>query len=385
MRRLLHIFFILKFNILVLLAYVTIPFINRKSKDNSQKRILALPYTPKGWPGGEDRIAAWQNYLNGFNNLYQIHWAWEKPEIESYYNYIKANDWQKIYKTYNSILLKRYKLLFKLNFYDIIWVQRAWVPLFPFKNAVFEKLVSKFHKKVIYDFYDADYIHNKTLVNKTAQYAYKVSVASMHLYNYFSAINSETYFLRYAIKTDNFKNRQRKSDNQILIGWMGSPTNAKRVFEIKTVLQRIEKDYPQVNFSFTCRQMPNLGLKNIVINQWGINNFNYEQWIANLDIGIVPYINPTETVKAKIAMKGLEFMSNSIPMVISPYIHSDKLIHGNSCFIASTIDEWYLYLTQLIENHDNRKCMGFAAKKVFNEYHSFNSVLTSLKSLLEIN
>jgi glycosyltransferase involved in cell wall biosynthesis len=384
MNKLRYVIFSLFVNYLLFIAYLCIPILKYRKKSKSTA-LLFLPYTPSKWPGGEDRMASWKPYFKNDGINCTIHWAWEREEIENFYEAEKSGNSKYKYKLYYKLLFTRIKILFRVRNYDTIWVQRAWVPAFPFKHAYFEKLISRIHPRVIYDFYDADYVHNQTLVDETAQYAYRISVASNHLYQYFVKLNTNTVFLRFAIETQSFVPKIQTDNNKVIIGWMGSPDNALRVKEIAEVLKFIEQKFDYVWFSFTCRNMPDLGLNRVIINRWGENNFDYDNWLANIDIGIVPYIEPTETAKAKIAMKGLEFMANGVSMVVSPYILSDKLVHQKSCLIAESENEWKECLSMLCENEPLRNQIGLEAKQVFEKYHTFSQVYNKLKEVLDVN
>jgi hypothetical protein len=132
---------------------------------------------------------------------------------------------------------------------------------------------------------------------------------------------------------------------------MGSPENAQQLLFIADQLQNIEEKYPNVKFSFVCRKLPDLGLKRSEVLNWNMEGFNYYEWLANLDIGIVPFLKQDDRIKAKIAMKGLEFMYVGIPMIISEWVLSDKLVHNESCIISKE-NEWYDSMEKIITNKE---------------------------------
>ncbi|HOY37834.1 MAG: glycosyltransferase family 1 protein [Bacteroidales bacterium] len=382
MKRVYHRGFLILSKLLLWVGYVCLPFIKLKKINSSNYAVL--PYTPENWPGGKDRMAAWKPYFAEISAAYSIFWAWQEDEMQIILEYGGSENVVPAYKVYTKILIRRFRLLFSLRNYKSVWVQRAFVPSFPFRNAYFERLASFIHPYIVYDFYDADYIHNKNLVDQTARLAFRVSVASKHLYNYFSNLNPATFFLRYAIIADHFIEKPTNNDAQTIhIGWMGSPDNAKQLIEISAALSKLEEEFEHIVFSFTCRKLPKLPFARLERHSWGDEGFSYNTWLAGLDIGIVPYMHPTETVKAKIAMKSLEFMGNAVPMVVSPYMHSDMLVHGRDVYIASTTDDWYEMLKALIISKEKRTAMGKAAKLIFDTYHSFRNNFEQLKQILE--
>lgn len=352
-------------SVLLALLSLLLPFIKRKPK--SSPSILALPYTPKDWPGGYDRMHAWQSLFLNDGWIYDVKYAWDRID-NSWLENIKTTSLRK-YLIYSKILFQRIRHLFILHHYQTIWVQRAFIPAFPFKDAYYEKLISKLHPNIIYDFYDADYIGNYNLVMNTLRVGHKITVATPFLKAKFAEINPRTYLLRYAIQTSNF---QKKKPHQLIrIGWMGSPGNAKNLEYIKSQLQDIKKEYGnQVVFSMVCRALPALEIEDIEHHIWGENKFDYNEWLAGIDIGIVPFLNPDERTKAKISMKGLEFMANSIPMVCSAFIHTDQLVDKEN-FLLAQEDEWYKKIKILLDNENLRIKMGMAAKVIFDSCHSY--------------
>lgn len=368
----------LLFNFIVLrFYYLRIPFFKNKKIKQS---ILALPYTPEDWPGGYDRMDAWSALFKSEAYNYKVEYAWSKNDslLFDKSNHLTFTK----YKIYFKILIARLKLLSTISQYEYVWVQRAFIPMFPYKDAFFEKLLSKIHPHVIYDFYDADYEANYNLVMSTVKVAAKVTVATEYLKAKFITLNLNTFLLRYAIDTSSFVAKKTKPTNQIRIGWMGSPGNAKNLLAIETHLEKIASEFPNVVFSFVCRDLPPLKIQNLELNCWGKNNFNYQDWLSTIDIGIVPFINPDERTKAKISMKGLEFMASGIAMCCSDFVYSDKLVTGKS-FMLVQENDWYSAIKKLISDQELQLSMGVEAKKVFDAYHSYSKIYTDFLVILK--
>lgn len=351
----------------ILLAFLAIRLPILKKKTNINPSILALPYTPKDWPGGYDRMHAWQSLFLEKGWTYEVKYAWTKSD-NNILEDRQTTPFRK-YLIYSKILWQRICHIFILHQYQTIWVQRAFIPAFPFKDAYYEKLLAKFHPNIVYDFYDADYTGNFKLVMNTVKAGHKITVATPFLKAKLEAANPRTFLLRYAIQTSNFQ--RKKPHQQIRIGWMGSPGNAKNLIYIKSQLQDIKKEYGnQVVFSMVCRALPALEIEDMEHHIWGENKFDYNEWLAGIDIGIVPFLNPDERTKAKISMKGLEFMANSIPMVCSAFIHTDQLVDKES-FLLAQEGEWYKKIKILLDNENLRSKMGMAAKVIFDSCHSY--------------
>lgn len=331
---------------------------------------MTLPYYPKNWPGGEDRIASWKSHFESRGIRYTVLWAWEDWELVHYQKALNNGNYVKVYFLYFKLLFRRSLQFLELRNYKTIWVQRAYIPVFPYKHARFEKLLKLLKYNWIIDFYDADYESNYNLVMESVSYASGVTVASKYLYDKYKNFNSNVHFLRFAIDTQNFLPTPTKVNNIVKIGWMGSPGNARNLVLMQEILSEIERKFDNVIFSFVCRDLPKLNLSKFEKHSWGNFDFNYYKWLSEVDIGIVPFMETTERTKAKIAMKSLEFMAYGIPMVCSMYVHSDKLVHNESFLLAHDINDWYLHIERLVTDPIFRLKIGNSAKDVFMKHHS---------------
>lgn len=363
--------------VLLFWAKITVFRLKQRSKG---KGIAALPYYPADWPGGKDRFAEWEKYFSEQGVTYRVHDCWKSEDLLRFFEVEKNNKIRHKYQIYWKLYWKRYRLLKELKKYEAVWIQRAYVPMFPFRDAYYEKLIKKIHPNVVYDYYDADYVTNQTLVYNSVRSGKAVTVASLFLKTHLSQIQPNIKFVRYAINTDGFVPVNNNAET-IKVGWMGSPANAKELLAISRQFQRIESEYPGVQFSFVCRDLPDLDLKNCQVQKWGDDGFDYYQWLSKLDIGIVPFIDQSDTTKAKISMKSLEFMCAEVAQICSPWVHSD-VMKDEETFLLAQEEEWYEKLKLLIDNPDMRTTLAAQSKQAYQKHHSFESVYKTLSKVL---
>jgi hypothetical protein len=160
--RLINKFFHQSYLILVefLILYVRIKV--KPANTKSQKRILALPYYPEHYAGGHERIADWKEALEGHGITYDVKWACDEQEYKA--ALVNGNSFKK-YLFYSKVSFRRIQLVATLHHYDAIWIQRGFIPYFPFKDARFAKhLYSKSKVKLIESFYLIEIIIKKTTV-----------------------------------------------------------------------------------------------------------------------------------------------------------------------------------------------------------------------------
>jgi glycosyltransferase involved in cell wall biosynthesis len=380
MNKVYHLIFLGALNFLLAIAWIYSKFQSFTNKrKNDKKKILALPYYSLNYAGGHSRIGDWKPYFEKEGIAYEVHWA---SETKEFLDELINGSWQKKYWFYTKVLFRRFRLLFQLNNYDTVWIQRAYVPFFPFKDAYFEKIISHINSKIIIDFYDADYESNYKLTINAAKYANKVTVASQYLVNFFQRKNIAANYVRYAMNYDEYIPHTEQTKETIIIGWMGAPNNFRNVLLIEDELIKIEEQYPHVSFHFICREIMPVNLKRYKVSKWGDEGFNYHQTIATFDIGIAPMIHATERDKARTAFKTLEYMAAGVPFITSPWGTSDQLVDNHNCLFANNKEEWSLKIESLITDAQLRKRIGSEARKTLIGFHSYANVFEDLRKIL---
>lgn len=368
------------FNLYVNLALFyfkhTIPNKKIKLKSNS---VMALPYYSKNYAGGHSRIANWKEYFTKDEINYDVFWASENEAfIKGFYS---KNPFKRYFFFFN-VLHKRLKLLKDLKNYQAIWIQRAFIPFYPFKNDKFESLVVAFNANVIIDFYDADYESNYNLTINAAKKSAKVTVASNYLYNFFKKINPETHYLPFALNHKDYSLKKYNNNKDIIIGWMGSPENFENILLIEEQLVQVEKLNSNVNFVFICRDSFEMKLKKVKFMSWGDDGFDYHETISSFDIGLAPMMEANEENLAKTAFKSLEYMSSGLPFVSSPWGIPMHLIHNENVLIATNLEEWTEQVNLLSKNIELRKRLGQKAYETLVSNFSYAHVYDKLKKIL---
>jgi len=369
----------------LLVSHTIIIFIKflRFRETKPTKEVAAFPYYANGWPGGYERIGNWKPYFESEGNTFDIYWCSTKKEFE---DFLRTKSIIRKYRFHFKVLFRRIKTLKKLSQYSTIWIQRSFIPYFPYKDSLFEKKLNKLNKNIIIDFYDADYTSNYNLIINAAKSANKVSVATPFLKEFFERVNPNTFHLRMTI--DQIKYIEKKhinnSEDKIIIGWMGNPGNALNLKKLETVLQKIETNYNDIEFHFLCSDLPMLNIKNLKSFSWDQKNFDYYEWISKIDIGISPYFGDSDRLKAKPAMKTLEFMASNIAVVSSIWGSFDKMKDKQDILIADSDQDWYDYLSKLILEKDFRIKIAKNGNKKGKKFHSYEKQFPQLKKIFEL-
>jgi glycosyltransferase involved in cell wall biosynthesis len=351
-------------------------FIKRSNLNLNKTGIMALPYYSENYPGGHTRIANWKEYFELDGIKFEVFWA---SEADDFLNSFYSSNPLRRYFFFFSVFNNRLRIVKKMSDYKTIWIQRSFIPFYPFKDAYVEKKIKKVNPNIVFDFYDADYESNYNLIIETSRLALKITVASSYLENYFQKINPKTELIPFAMNFGDYRQKVYKNNSKIIIGWMGSPDNFRNVIQIQDSLIEIQKKNPNVQFVFICRQEFNLNLKKVKFKKWSDENFNYYNEISSFDIGLAPMIDKSERNLAKIAFKTMEYMSSGVAFVSSKWGIPEKLEHNKNSLLASNLNEWTLHLQELINDFDLRKKLGNEAYITISQEYSYSNVYLRLK------
>lgn len=278
--------------------------------------------------------------------------------------------------------------------YDIVFVQREAIML---GTTWFERGIRKKGAKYIFDFDDSIWVMDTSEGNKkyewlkdpektarNIRHANLVLAGNAYLADYAKHYNDHVKVIPTTIDTNIHKPMPVQKD-KIVIGWSGSLTTIKHFEYAIDFLKAIKKKYPQVEIhviSDDVYENAELDVKGI---KWTAEN--EVQSINSFSIGIMPL--PTdEWAKGKCGLKGLSYMACEVPTVMSPVgVNTEIIKHGENGFLASTTEEWFFCLSQLIESASLREKTGKEARKTVIEKYSVlsqqDNYLKAFRSVLE--
>lgn len=271
---------------------------------------------------------------------------------------------------------------------DYIFIHREATPLGP---PIIEWLIAKvLKKKIIYDFDDAIWLSDSSGVNSfmvkikwqqkvasICRWSYKVSAGNDYLCAFARQYCDRVVLNPTTIDTEHYHNRlKNQHDRPLTIGWTGSHSTMKYLYAIESVLQRLEQIY-DFRFVVISNQPPEMKLKNLYFIPW--KEATEIEDLLQLHIGIMPL--PDDLwAKGKCGFKALQYLALGIPALVSPVGVNAKIVaHGVNGYLCSSEQEWYSYLSQLLEDPSLRSKMGTAGrKKVEDEYSIKNNTANFL-------
>ncbi len=276
--------------------------------------------------------------------------------------------------------------------YDCIFIYRE---AFMIGTTLFERGLKKSHKPIVFDFDDSIWIQdisdgNKNLswmkragkTDEIIQLADLVIVGNNYLAEHAQQFNDSVAIIPTTINTNYHKPTEKEKKHSVCIGWTGSETTIRHFKLIIPVLKRLKEKYGDsvsfIQISNIPYECPEIGLETIV---W--NAQDEIKQLQKIDIGIMPLPNDAWS-KGKCGFKGLQYMALEIPTIMSPVGVNNEIIQDKeNGFFATTDDQWFSVLCELIENPEIRESIGKKGRQTVINRYSIDSQKDKYLSLFD--
>jgi len=342
-------------------------------------RVLILaPYPHGEGPSQRFRYEQYLSYLeqNGVRCDEQSFWSMDA--------------WRVLYKPGHTLdkltgfasgWLRRFAVLFSLNRYDVVFIQREAAPVGP---PVVEWLIAKvWRKKIIYDFDDAIWLPNASGVNKFAarlkwhgkvgticKLSWKVSCGNDFLAAYARRFNTNVTVIPTTVDTQyHLQMESVGTFDKPVIGWTGSASTNQYLQMLDDVLFELRK---RCDFEFLVisNQPPDMKFPHRFV-KWSREREIED--LSEMSIGVMP-LPDNEWSKGKCGFKLIQYLSIGIPAVASPVgVNNEIVINGETGLIAATKEEWVAALEQLVTDGSLRKRLCDNGRNHVERNYSVNS------------
>lgn len=303
-------------------------------------------------------------------------------------SFVDDEFWSFIYKPGNTLrkilftlkgYLRRTADLFRLHKYDVVYTH-LWVT--PVGPPIFEWLVHKLSKKLVFDIDDMIFIVGKSAANplrnlingrkksiSLMKYADHVVTCTPDLTDFAMKRNAHCTDISSTVDTDiNQPVNAYSNDKIVTIGWTGSHSTVKYLHLLTPVFQKLAQERK-------------FKLRVIGTSDFHMEGVDYEyfQWaedtevanIQGMDIGVYPL--PIDNwVLGKSGLKALQYMSFGLPTVATNYGTAINriIVDGENGILVKTEDEWIEKLKYLIDNPDERRRIGMNGRQTVLEKFS---------------
>lgn len=302
-------------------------------------------------------------------------------------SFVSEKFWSVIYKRGNYVkkightlhgYSRRIKDLFRLRKYDIVYIH-LWAT--PFGFPLFEWVIRKLSKKIIYDIDDLIYLNNESNNNGIISVfkgrkkpfflmssAEHVIVCTPMLQAVALKYNSNVTDISSTIDTEAYRPKSTYSiQKKTVLGWSGSHSTSKYLHLLQNVLVQLNEE---LEFKLLVIGDENFNIEGIEIEAIAWSKEAEIKELSRIDIGLYPL--PDEPwVYGKSGLKALQYMALGIPTIASAIGANFRIInHGNSGFLVSTRDEWLSKIKRLMNDEGLRCSIGKEGRQVVEKNYS---------------
>ena len=288
---------------------------------------------------------------------------------------------RKVFYTLSSYV-RRLLLLFRIGKYDIVYVH-LWAT--PFGPPVYEWILSKLAKKLIYDIDDLVYLKNvKSNSSPLVPYikgrtkpiflmkkANHVITCTPYLDEFVRKYNSKTTDISSTVDTKKYRPANEYSNHRrVTLGWSGSVSTSKYFYLLTDVLKELRARY---EFDILVVGDDQVAIEGLAIEAIKWTEETEVTNLQRLDIGLYP-LPHEEWVLGKSGLKAIQYMALGIPTVATAVGANFRVIENDvSGFLVNSKDEWVRILSELICNAELRRQIGSAARKRVVDLYSLDA------------
>ncbi|WP_338799452.1 glycosyltransferase family 4 protein [Pseudomonas monteilii] len=289
--------------------------------------------------------------------------------------------------------LKRLAVLLRARKYDAVWIEKE---LFPFVPAVFERWLSAVGSRYLVDYDDAVF-HNydlsaspwvRRLLGSKIDQVMRASSIVVAGNDYLAdrarrAGAKRVEIIPTVVDHHRYRVISRAEGQQLVIGWIGSPSTQKYVVSIHAALLDACTRYGAK--LMLVGATPNIAaqLPGIEVETLPWTEDREARLIEQMDIGIMPLIDgPWE--KGKCGYKLIQYMASGVPVVASPVGVNVEIVADNQCgLLASESAEWMVALSKLLSDREERTRLGLAGRHAVESRYSLQAQAPVLEKLLK--
>lgn len=250
------------------------------------------------------------------------------------------------------------------------------------RSIFFEKALAQAQVPMIFDFDDAIWIkdvsaNNRILsalkdenkIKKILPLCTAVTAGNAYLADFAKLYNPNVHIIPSTIDESVHKPIQVEKDQHICVGWSGSLTTMAHFESLLPVLEKLRAKYGQELRLLTIGAKSSKAEElNIEYLPWKAHSENND--LNQIDIGLMPLPNNKWTA-GKCGMKALLYMAAGKATIVTPLgVNAEIIQHGMNGLHATSHQEWYEAIVDLLENPEKRKQLGENGRTTVVQHYS---------------
>lgn len=264
--------------------------------------------------------------------------------------------------------------------YDAILIFREAALIGP---AIYERLLARTGKPIIYDFDDAIWSPGQAWKNgwfsrlrftgKTSticQLASAVTTGNAFLADYARQRNANVHIIPSSIELADYPLiAEPANEGKFIVGWTGSTSTLVHFEHARPALEALAQSIPLV-VKVICSRPPDRPIAGAETRFVPWSAEREAQDVGECHVGIMP-LPDNEVSRGKGGMKALQFMATGRPVVVSPVgVNREIVKHGTNGYLATSTDDYVAALTDLAQSKNKRRAMGLNARETIEREYS---------------
>lgn len=259
--------------------------------------------------------------------------------------------------------------------YDLCFVQKPLLSTL----ITFEPLIKK---PYIFDVDDAVHLGKRgSLINKIAQKSAHVICGNQFLAEHYSQYAGVT-IIPTAVDTAYFIPQKNKTDS-LIIGWSGSSSGFKYLYNIELELGIILDRHPSALLKIVSNEPPvfkSIDSSRIIYEKW--TSDTEVQAIQDFSVGLMP-LDDNQWEWGKCSYKMLTYMSVGVPVVVSDVgMNIAVMSHGESGYLVANKPDWVEAISALLVSDSLREKMGLVGRDVVCQNYSNDVIVPQLAKVI---
>jgi glycosyltransferase involved in cell wall biosynthesis len=202
------------------------------------------------------------------------------------------------------------------------------------------------------------------------KYSALVTCGNNSIAQHVTTMGKQASVIPTVVDLDKFQPTPLKTDNGVpVLGWVGTHSTFPYLESIFPVLQELARTR-RFRLKIVGASVEQIALEGIEVEnlKWSL-----EREIADFqsfDIGLYPMV-ADEWSSGKSGFKAIQYMAVGIPYVVTPVAACAEIgIPGETHLAASTPEQWYSALENLLDDWDVRRLMGRAGRAHALEFYN---------------
>jgi glycosyltransferase involved in cell wall biosynthesis len=205
-----------------------------------------------------------------------------------------------------------------------------------------------------------------------------------YLANYFSRWNRNVVVIPTPVDTERFKPLKRRQGGEAeIIGWTGSSSNFRYLYEIEGALASVLKARPGARLRIVSDVAPTFA--RVPPRQWEFIKWtpgSEAETVGEMTVGLMP-LGDTDWERGKCSYKMLLYLACGVPAVVSPVgMNAQVLAMGRVGLGAADLRGWEEALCGLLDDGVGREEMGRRGRELATGHFSLDAVTPKLAACL---